>query len=65
MTTNPDATIPVTVRIRDVFERQLPTSLRLRSSTADERIAKIKKLRDAVLAHTDASYAGLGIHYSL
>ncbi|MGH8457532.1 MAG: aldehyde dehydrogenase family protein [Stenotrophobium sp.] len=46
--------------IRRVFDRQRETALRLRTSTADERIAKIKRLRDAVLAHTqdlhDAGY---------
>ncbi len=40
-----------------VFERQRTTALRLRSSTADERIAKIRKLRDAVIAHADDLYA--------
>ncbi len=56
MTTNPHVTLPLTGQIQDVFERQLSTSVRLRSSTAAERIAKIKKLRDAVLAHTEAWY---------
>ncbi len=45
-----------TARIRDVFARQRETALRLRSSTASERIAKIKRLRDAVLARTETWY---------
>ena len=43
-------------QIQAVFERQAATALRLRSSTAPERIAKIRKLRDAVIAHTDDWY---------
>ncbi len=42
--------------IQMVFERQGRTALQLRSSTAAQRIAKIKMLRDAVIAHTDAFY---------
>jgi aldehyde dehydrogenase (NAD+) len=44
------------VRMQEVFDRQAATALRLRSSTADERIAKIRKLRDAVIAHTEDCY---------
>lgn len=40
--------------IRRVFDRQRETALRLRSSTADERIAKIKRLRDTFLIHQEA-----------
>ena len=43
-------------RMHDVFNRQAATALRLRSSSADERIAKIRKLRDAVIAHTEDCY---------
>ena len=43
-------------RIQEIFERQAATALRLRSSTAQERIAKIRKLRDAVIAHTEDWY---------
>jgi len=43
-------------RMQEVFERQADTALRLRSSTADERIAKIRKLRDAVIAHAEDWY---------
>jgi aldehyde dehydrogenase (NAD+) len=44
------------IRMQEVFDRQAATALRLRSSTADERIAKIRKLRDAVIAHTEDCY---------
>lgn len=40
--------------IRRVFDLQRDTSLRLRTSTAEERIAKLKRLRASVLAHRDA-----------
>lgn len=40
----------------EVFERQKQTALRLRTSTAQERIAKIRRLRDAVIAHSDDWY---------
>jgi aldehyde dehydrogenase (NAD+) len=43
-------------RIPDIFERQRATALRLRSSTAAERIAKIARLRDAFIANTQAWY---------
>jgi len=39
-----------------VFDSQAATALRLRSSTAKERIAKIRKLRDAVISHTEDCY---------
>ncbi|MCI0749901.1 MAG: aldehyde dehydrogenase family protein [Nevskiales bacterium] len=42
--------------IRRVFERQLATALRWRTSTAEERIGRIKRLRDAVLAHRQQLY---------
>jgi aldehyde dehydrogenase (NAD+) len=43
-------------RIQEVFDLQAAAALRLRGSTAQERIAKIRKLRDAVIAHTDDWY---------
>lgn len=43
-------------RMRDIFERQAATALRLRSSTARERIEKIRRLRDAVIARTEDWY---------
>jgi aldehyde dehydrogenase (NAD+) len=42
--------------LREVFDAQAATALRLRSSTAKERITKIRKLRDAVIAHTEDWY---------
>jgi aldehyde dehydrogenase (NAD+) len=42
--------------IRRVFDRQRETALRLRTSTAAERIAKIKRLHDAVMAHKQDFY---------
>ena len=42
--------------LREVFDAQAATALRLRSSTAKERVAKIRKLRDAVIAHTEDWY---------
>src|SRR5690349_20812446 len=42
--------------IRRVFDRQRETALRLRLSTAKERIAKIQKLHDAMLAHQQDFY---------
>src|SRR5581483_7307510 len=43
----------VEAEIQRVFERQRETALRLRSSTRQERKAKIQKLRDAVIAHSE------------
>jgi aldehyde dehydrogenase (NAD+) len=43
-------------RMQEVFELQSATALRLRSSTAENRIAKIRKLRDAVISHTEDWY---------
>jgi len=37
--------------VRRVFEKQFDTAIRLRRSTAEERILKIKKLKAAVIAH--------------
>lgn len=42
--------------IRDLFERQRETALRLRGSTSAERIAKLKKLKQAVLDYTPQWY---------
>ncbi len=49
-------TSPLTSSIQSVFDSQSATALRLRSSTAEQRIEKLKRLRDAVLAHTDNLY---------
>lgn len=43
-------------RVEKVFASQRATALRLRRSTAKERIAKIKRLRDAVLARRQTWY---------
>ena len=43
-------------RMEKVFAMQAATALRLRQSTWQERVAKIRKLRDAVIARTDAWY---------
>lgn len=45
-----------TVQMQRVFESHAATALRLRGSTANERIEKIRKLRDAVIAHTEDWY---------
>lgn len=44
-------------RIRSVFDSQHATALRWRESTARERITRIKKLRDAMMAHREDFYA--------
>jgi len=48
---NPNASIEA--EIRRVFEGQRARALALRTSTAAERMAKIRKLRDALLEHRD------------
>lgn len=42
--------------IRSVFEAQLTTALAWRESTAKERIARIKRLREVMLKHQQAIY---------
>ncbi len=49
--------ITSTSNIQSVFDSQLTTSLSWRTSTADERIARIKKLRAVLLAHREDLYA--------
>jgi aldehyde dehydrogenase (NAD+) len=44
-------------RMRAAFEAQHETALRWRRSTARERIARIRRLRDAMLARREAFYA--------
>ena len=44
-------------RMKSVFESQGLSAQRLRSSTARERIAKIKKLRDVMLSKREDIYA--------
>ena len=48
---------PSADQMRAVFDRQRETAIRLRSTTAEERIAKIRRLRDAVMAHAKEIYA--------
>ncbi|MBK7501846.1 MAG: aldehyde dehydrogenase family protein [Polaromonas sp.] len=43
--------------IHQVFDSQLATALRWRTSTAHERIERIKKLREVLLANREALYA--------
>lgn len=43
-------------RIEQVFASHAPTALKLRTSTAKERIVKIKKLQDALLKNREALY---------
>lgn len=50
------ASDPTEAEIRRVFELQRDTALRLRTSTAQERIARIRRLHDAVMAHREAFY---------
>lgn len=50
----PPATLADTLQA--IFDRQGPKALALRNSTASERIAKIQRLRDAVLARTNDWY---------
>lgn len=45
-----------TTTIQEAFTRQRETALRLRTSTAAERIAKLVRLRDAVIARREAWY---------
>lgn len=47
-------TQPGMVELRTLFESQEPVSRHLRTSTAKDRIAKLKRLRASVLAHRDA-----------
>ncbi|HUR40889.1 MAG TPA: aldehyde dehydrogenase family protein [Verrucomicrobiae bacterium] len=46
----------IDAEVRRVFERQRETALRLRGSSAAERIAKIMKLHDAVMARRPEIY---------
>ncbi len=45
------------LRIREIFKQQAATALRLRSSTVPQRIAKLKRLREAIVASSEAIYA--------
>lgn len=49
--------------IRAVFDAQLPTSLQWRTSSAAERIARLKRLRVALLARREEFYAAFDADY--
>jgi aldehyde dehydrogenase (NAD+) len=49
--------------IRAAFEAQLESALRWRESTAQERIARIKRLRDAVMAQRQGFYDAFAQDY--
>jgi aldehyde dehydrogenase (NAD+) len=49
--------------IQRAFDAQLPTALAWRSSTAAERVARLKALREAVLARREAFYAAFDKDY--
>lgn len=57
------ATNTLDAEVRRVFEKQFATAIQLRRSTAAERIAKIKKLRDSVLAHSADFYAAMAADF--
>ena len=50
-------------QIRRVFESQLATALAWRESTAAERIARLKKLRDGMMARREDFYAAFQKDY--
>lgn len=50
-------------RLRALFDGQRETALRWRESTAAERIARIARLRDAMLAHREAFHAAFMADY--
>lgn len=49
--------------IRAVFESQQAKALAWRASTAGERLARIRRLRDAMLAHREGFYAAFAQDY--
>ncbi len=40
--------------IQDTFDKQKEQAIRLRSSNAEERLVKLKKLKEWILTHKDA-----------
>ena len=56
-------TTSLEAEVRRVFERQFDTAIAWRRSTADERIARIKKLKAAVLAHTEALHKAMYLDF--
>ncbi|MDO8331072.1 MAG: aldehyde dehydrogenase family protein [Fluviicoccus sp.] len=51
------------VQMRAVFDAQLETALRWRQSTAAQRIDRIKRLREALLANRQAFYEAFALDY--
>ena len=49
--------------IQQVFDSQLATSLDWRESTAAQRIVRLKKLRDAMMARREDFYAAFAKDY--
>ncbi|RFP15368.1 aldehyde dehydrogenase family protein [Duganella sp. BJB488] len=50
-------------QIKAAFDAQLATALRWRTSNAAERIARVKRLRDALMAQREAFYAAFESDY--
>ena len=50
-------------QIRSAFDAQRATALRWRASAAGERIARVKRLRDALMAQREAFYAAFESDY--
>ena len=50
-------------QIQSVFASQQATAIRWRESTAEQRIARLKSLREAVLAHRDDFYQAFAKDY--
>lgn len=60
---NPQTGESDSAQIRRVFESQLATALAWRESTAAERIARLKKLRDGMMARREDFYAAFQKDY--
>ncbi len=50
-------------QIQTVFDSQLATAIRWRESVAEQRIARLKRLREAVLEHRQAFYHAFELDY--
>jgi len=51
------------LHMQAVFESQQPSALRWRASSAKERIARVKRLREAMMARREAFYAAFAADY--
>ncbi|MES2316696.1 MAG: aldehyde dehydrogenase family protein [Pseudomonadota bacterium] len=58
-----DATEAAPAQMQAVFESQLETALRWRQSSARERLARITRLRDAMMARREQFYAAFAQDY--